>query len=442
MDSKIVSCSTTCARLLRIFTWISNLNINLLIFYKNDMLQKVNIDYLEPGMYVSRLDRPWIETPYMFQGFLVNNSGDIEEVKKHCKFVYVDAERGLAPKEVMAITPSTEIPEGAGAALPERKAVYLDTEELEVEITHARSCHSNLSIEINNLMDAVRTGKRIDLENTQETVDSMIESIVRNPDAFVWLTRLKEADAYTYSHAIDSSILSIAFGRHLGLSKQELQDMAIGGMLFDIGKMKISSKILGKKGRLTKDEFGEIKKHVEYSVEIMSSTKGVSDHVVEIARHHHERHDGSGYPRGLQGDQIPVFSRMLAIVDCYDAITSDRPYGNAISSHSAAKKLYEWRGIDFHEELVEQFIQCLGVYPTGSLVELSTGEVGIVMSQNRMRRLRPKVMLIMDSNKAYYGGFPTIDLKTELEDKNGDPLDIVGCPEPGTYGIDPKEFYL
>ncbi len=133
---------------------------------------------------------------------------------------------------------------------------------------------------------------------------------------------------------------------------------------------------------------------------------------------------------------------MVAIVDCYDAITSDRPYREAISSHSAIKKLYEWRGEDFQEELIEQFIQCLGVYPTGSLVELSTGEVGVVLSQNRLRRLRPKVMLILDANKSYYKFFPTVDLMTQSEDKDGKPLEIIECPDPSVYGIDPKAFYL
>ena len=406
------------------------------------MLVQVSTDHLGIGMYVSKLDRPWTETPYMFQGFFIKEKADIDEVKKYSKFVFVDDVKGAAPTVVMKSSPESEkLPEN-GPGLPERKAVYQDTSTIEEEMEVAKECHENLSLEINDMMDDIRNGRQINLEKAKVTIDGMVESILRNPDAFMWLTKLKEADAYSYSHAIDSSVLAISFGRHLGLSKPELQDLAMGGLMFDVGKMKIAPEILEKEDSLTDDEFEEIKKHVQYTVEIMEKTEGASQEAIEIARHHHERHDGSGYPLGLEGEQIPVFSRMVAIVDCFDAISSDRTYGKIVSPHSAIKKLYEWGGKDFQEELVEQFIQCLGVYPTGSLVELSTGEVGVVLSQNRMRRLRPKIMLILDPDKEYYSIFPTIDLMMQAEDDAGNAIEIVECPEPGAYGIDPKAFYL
>ncbi len=270
----------------------------------------------------------------------------------------------------------------------------------------------------------------------------MVESVARNPDAFIWLTQLKDTDIYTYHHSMDVSILAVVMGRHLGLSRLELQDLAIGTLLFDIGKLKLPPKLLNKPGRLTDEEFELIKKHVDYSVEIIERISGITPRALEIARYHHERHNGSGYPEGLQGTQIPVFARIASIVDCYSAITRNRSYSQAISSHEAIKQMYEWGDIDFQMELIEQFIQCLGIYPTGSLVELSTGEIGVILSQNRVRRLRPKVMLILDCNKIAYEHFPIIDLIKDTEDEDGNELDIVAAHEPGSFGIDPKTFYL
>ena len=410
------------------------------------MLLKVDTEHLGIGMYVSELDRPWTETPYLLQGFFIKEQADIDEIKKYSKFVFVDDVKGVEPTVVMNSSPKPKpkpkkLPKN-GEGLPERKAVYQDTTTAEEEMEHAKECHSMLSSELSAIMDAVLNGKQIKLEKAKEAVDGMVDSILRNPDAFVWLSKLKEEDSYSYSHAIDCSILVISFGRHLGLSKPELQELAMAGLMFDIGMMRVPSEIKSKEDDLTDDEFEEIKKHVEYSVDIMTETDGISRESIEIARHHHERHDGSGYPLGLEGDQIHVFSRMLAIVDCFDAISSDREYGRIVSPHAAIKKLYEWGGKEFQEELVEQFIQCLGVYPTGSLVELSTGEVGIVLSQNRLRRLRPRVMLILDPDKEYYEMFPTIDLMMQMEDDEGNAIEIVECPEPSEYNIDPKTFYI
>ncbi|NIO41094.1 MAG: HD-GYP domain-containing protein, partial [Burkholderiales bacterium] len=194
--------------------------------------------------------------------------------------------------------------------------------------------------------------------------------------------------------------------------------------------------------KLTLAEFKVVQKHVLHSVEIMSNTSGVSPAAIEIAHTHHERNNGSGYPRKLADKEIPVFGKLAAIIDCYDAMTSERVYRPAISSHKALRKLYARRDQEFQTVLVEQFIQCLGVYPVGSLVELSSGEVGVVLSQNRVRRLRPKIMVILDKNKKPTKSAPIIDLMVELTDSSGNPLDIKEVVEPAVYGIDPKEFFL
>ena len=231
----------------------------------------------------------------------------------------------------------------------------------------------------------------------------------------------------------------MTFGRHLGLPRESLLSLGTGALLFDIGNSKLPEGLLNKPGRLSPDEFQVMKQHVEFGTEIVRKIQGSGMEMIDMVRAHHERFDGSGYPLGTRGADIPLFGRIAGILDCYDAITSDRSYQRAISPHQALRVLYNARNAGFQEELVEQFIQCLGVYPTGSLVELVSGEVGIVIAQNRVRRLRPKIMLILDQNKVVLNNFETVDLDRETPGKD---LEIATVLDPGTYGINPKEYYL
>jgi HD-GYP domain-containing protein (c-di-GMP phosphodiesterase class II) len=270
----------------------------------------------------------------------------------------------------------------------------------------------------------------------------MMSSIIRNPDAFFWLTRLKDKDNYAYAHCIDACGLSVAFGRHLGLSLEAIEDLAVGTLMFDIGKLQLPEALLKKPGRLTDSEFSLIRRHVEFGTEMVSKMKGVNRNIVSIVLHHHERHDGKGYPRGVRGSRIPVNGRIAALVDCFDAITSDRPYSAAISAYDAVQMIYAWRDKDFQADIVEQFIQCIGLYPTGTLVELSNGEVGLVIAQNRVRRLRPKIMLVLDAGKVAYDINPTLDLIHDPRDDEGNPIEIRRPLSPGSYGIQASDFYL
>lgn len=406
--------------------------------------KKTEINNLRIGAYVSRLDRPWVDTPFMFQGFYIHDGEDIEALRKHCKYVYIDVNRPPLNSErlqTLSHRPKA-VKESQHSSMPEKKVHYVDSTSVEEELVFAKQSMHELTSVIDKIVEDVKTDKRIDLIPAKTTMKGMIASIARNPDAFMWLSRLQNRDEYTYHHAMDVTILALTMGRHLGLNTAELQELAIGALLFDIGKMKLPPKLLSKPGKLTDDEFALVKKHVDFGVEILNSIQGVSPHSVDIARYHHERHNGRGYPDGLEGTHIPVYARIVSIADCYSAITRHRSYSRAISSHEAIKLMYEWSGVDFQPEMIEQFIQCLGIYPTGSLVELNTGEVGAILSQNRVRRLRPKIMLILDANKVAYDHFPIIDLIKDETDKNGNLIEIVATHEPGSFGIDPQTFYL
>lgn len=322
---------------------------------------------------------------------------------------------------------------------PKRDNVYKDTAAVEEELALAKEIQKQVSETVTGMMQQVQVGKTLKLAIIHNVVSSMMESILRNPDAFTWLTQLKSKDEYTYIHAIDSCALAMTFGRHLGLPRENLFNLGLGALLFDVGKMKLPEGLLTKPGQLSTEEMQVMKKHVGYGVEIVSKMQGTGMEVIDMVGTHHERFDGSGYPMGARGTGIPMFGRIAGILDCYDAMTSDRSYRKAVSPHHALRVLYSGCNTAFQEELVEQFIQCLGVYPTGSLVEMVSGEVGIVISQNRVRRLRPKIMLILDHAKVALQSFETVDLD---RDSVGKKLEIARSLDPGSYGIDPKEYYL
>ncbi len=405
---------------------------------------KVRLQDLEIGMYVSRLDKPWLDTPYLIQGFLIKTREDIEQLQAHCEYVYVDVERSREPdKKVVSFNPQArtddEIKEQLIGFKPKK---YKDKTQMEDELVGARDCHRALSHTVGDVMQDMANNKNLDAVLLKKAINPMLDSIIRNPDAFAWLTRMKHKDNYTYNHAVSASVWAVAFGRHLGFPREKLQSLALGAMLFDIGKMKLPEKLINNPKRFNQFEFDLVKKHVDYSLEILRQTKDIGEDVLDMVAYHHERHNGSGYPNGLVADQIPILAKIAGIVDCYDAIISERPFATPISPHDAVKKLYDWRNIDFQAELVEQFIQVVGIYPVGTVVELSDGQVGVIVAQHRVWRLRPQVMLLLDVDKKPLDHFGVVNLFNETEDKDGNPWDIVKCVEPGLYGIDPEEFYL
>lgn len=404
------------------------------------MEKKIVTDEVKHGMYVCRLDRPWLETPFLLQGFYVMDDEDICSLKEYCDHVYIETDAPDLELEPTDFSDGKRTWRQTLSDLPKPTTQYKDKTTVGEEIAVVKDLQKEISSTVDEIMNNVRDDKKLDVERTKYVVSNMTESILRNPNAFMWMRTLKDKDSYTYSHCVDSSALAIAFGRYIGLPRAELVDLGTGALLSDIGKVQLPRELLNKPGKLTEKEFEIVKKHVDYSVLIMEKSEGFSKTAIATAATHHERIDGSGYPRGLKGHEIPVLGRMAAIVDCYDAITSDRPYQRALSAYEAIRRLYDWRGSAFQGELVEQFIRTLGTYPTGSIVELSTGQVGIVVSQNPLRRLRPRIMLVLDADKNIYDFAPIVDLLNETQDSKGNPLEIVKTLEPGAYGIEPRDF--
>ncbi len=408
------------------------------------MEKKLTTSELRIGMYVSRVDRPWIETPFLFQGFLIRNDHDIDNLRRYCKYVYVDESKADQGKHEPLLTfGSIPLSEELRAipGMPSQCIAYEDSAAVEEELPRARQTKQTLGKVLEMLVQDIRVDRKIDTASMKPAVDEMVQSVIRNPDALLWLTKLRSVDTYAYDHAIDTSVLAVMFGRHLGLARDQLQDLGLTGLLFDIGKLKLPPNLLSKPGKLTDDEFALVRKHVDYGIEILSQSSGISPRVIDGVRHHHERHDGSGYPQGLKGSEIPISARIVAIVDCFDAITSTRPFREPISAHHAIRQMYDWRDKEFQAQLYEQFIQCLGVYPTGTIVELSSGEIAIVVAQNRTRRLRPRVMLVLDEQKVALERNSILDLSDDLPGPGQRALEIVNSHDSGAFGIDPRRYF-
>ena len=407
--------------------------------------QKVSIGDVTVGMYVSRLDRPWLETRFLFQGFRITTVADIEELARHCEYVYIDVEKGLAATRTLDRVISEREKDKYSHVFRSLPAtpVYPVVTSVEEEVGASRESRSRLVSVVTNILDELRAGRSIKLMAIRQSVSGMIASIIRNPDAFFLLSRLKDKDNYAYAHCVDACGLAVAFGRHLGFSKPELENLAVGVLLCDIGKLQLPENLLKKPGRLTDREYALVRRHVEFGAQMVCEMKDSNAEVVSIVMHHHERHNGKGYPNQVPGHLIPVKGRIAALVDCYDAIISERAYSHAVSAYEAVNMIYEWRDKDFQSDMVEQFIQCIGLFPTGTLVELTTGEVGIVISQNRVRRLRPRVMMVLDKDKIAYDFNPVIDLIEESDEKEGDEkIEILRPLATGSYGIDIGDYYL
>lgn len=381
-------------------------------------------------MYVSELDRPWLETPFLFQGFYVRSDEDVAEVRSHCREVVVDTQHeDDRPRPLELRRP----------ARPPAEAMR----ELKDEIKQASGIHVSVAATIEDVMGELKSAGKLNVQKLESAVLPMVDSVLRNPAAMSCLMRIRRKGGYLYSHSLASSVWATALGREIGLEREALRVVALGAMLLDVGKTRIAQAILDKPGRLDADERALMRRHVEFSLEIVREAGDVDSRVLDMVANHHERHNGGGYPRGLKGDEIPVYGRIAGLVDTYDAMITSRPYASTQSSYGALRQLRSLAGAEFQPELVDQFTQAIGMFPTGTLVLLNTGEVAVVTAQSRVRRLRPEVMIILDAAKQPLDDYRVVDLNqvaATADDQAS--LWIEQGLEPGAYGVDPAEYYL
>ncbi len=374
-------------------------------------------------MYIVELDRPWTDTPFMFQGFVLATEQQLDALRKYCKTVFIDTERGTPPAA------------GSRVAYPERTTV-------EQEFRPARTAHKVSRVVVQDLLRSVRIGRSLATDQVMAAVSAMTESVLRNPDALLLFSQLRAKGEYSEAHALDASIYMITFGRFLQLERPQIEFLGYLGLLQDVGKVRLSSELLEKSGRLSLEEYEQAKLHVRYSEEILRATPGLPAGLAQAASLHHERLDGSGYPRGLRGSEIGMYGQIAAIVDTFDAMTVKRPYADAVSPSKAISELYRWRGVYFAANLVEQFIRCLGIFPVGSLVELNTGEVGVVIAQNPAKRLLPRVMVIRDAQRKPMIPQKLLDLSRSPMAAKDEPYRIRSTVEAGAVEFDAEELFM
>lgn len=421
---------------------------------------KLDVNELTIGMFISGLDRPWSQTPFPLQGFYIRDLEEIKQLKTHCKHVYIDIVKGRSPVAADLKTLSaggaakdlTRNPRQTSvkinvAPLKIRRDVYENSQPLKKEIKHAQQLHQRVYRAIGEVMDQVDGGGHVPLSETRKLASDMVDSILRNPDAFSWLSRVRDMDEYTYSHAVRSAVWAILFGRHAGLPKKDLDTLAMGVLLKDVGKAKLDKSVLQKKQRSANEEL-EFEKFVELGVQILRETPGIEPRVISVVKTHRERLNGSGFPQHLRGDKIPLLGKVAGIVTFYDETTNPRGEKFPVAPSKAVAKLYELRNTEFQEELVVEFIRAIGLYPTGTLVELNTGEVGVVVEQNFERRLKPKVMIMLDAVKNPLRKSQLIDLAEDERRKKGilekgkknpaevEMIEISRDLEPGSYKLD------
>lgn len=350
---------------------------------------KMPVSGLKVGMYVCELDRPWLETPFILQGFHIRTLADIDEIAQHCQSVFVEISEDVwSPPEERLVANTLA-----------RTTIHTTSPLRKEDIRAARSTLDNARALTRSFMDDVRLGRGIDIKEVKATVSECVRSVLRNPDAVMWMSKLRDKDSYTSEHSLNVGLLAITFGRHLGANEEDLNKLGIAGMLHDIGKMQTPLNILMKEERLSAEEFSVMQQHAQSGRDILLAHRNVYHGAVDVAYSHHENLDGSGYPRKIKASGITDFTRIIALCDVYDAITSDRVYKRGASSLNALKIISDQTGKKFDTKLAQEFIECIGLYPPGSVVELHTGEVGIVIGTNHRHRHLPKVMLVRDADK-------------------------------------------
>jgi putative nucleotidyltransferase with HDIG domain len=401
------------------------------------MIKKVPTTELKLGMFIHDLNCGWMEHSFLRASFMLRKDSDLQKLQESpIGEVYIDTVKGLdcswAPtREEVRAELTARMLEGPAPAPP---PAGVHTTHLE-ELGFARKILDEANQVIHSVLDDVRLGRQIQVERMRPAVKQITASILRNQGTLVSLCRLREGDTYTFQHSVSVATLLVAFGRAVGLGSEAIHEAGMGGMLHDLGKMRVPDHILNKPGKFTDEEFAIMKEHVVLGLEVLTGTPGISRAVMQVAGEHHERFEGSGYPYRLKGLEISQLGRMAAIVDVYDALTSNRIYHKGMEPPEALTKLFEWSDHHFDPVLVQHFIQAIGIYPVGSLVRLESRRLAVVTEQGAKGLLHPKVRVMYDLARRRPLKPHDLDLG-----EGGD--GIAASVNPGDWQLDPFDYLL
>lgn len=341
-------------------------------------------------MDVTKLDRDWLGTPFLLQGFTVQTLDEIDQLAEYCEHVWV-THRVASISDTRSTTSKSR---------KKRRVAKIQNIASADQIAERQSIRSTSHVATMEIMEEIRLGKSLNSVHAKQTVKTCVDNIVTDPDTMMLLTMLRDKDNYTTEHSLNVCVLAIAFGRILGFNEAELNQIGICALLHDVGKMKIPPEILNKPGKLESKEWDVMQAHTTYGRDIITNANGIYSGAVDVAYSHHEKLDGTGYPRKIKSKNISYYSKIISVCDAYDAMTATRCYKAAFASTQSLKLLYENQETQFDSKLVGAFMEMIGLYPPGSIVELKNGCVGIVVSRNLKYQHLPRVLLVRDETKA------------------------------------------
>ena len=399
------------------------------------MIKRIRSDQLRPGMYIQDLNCGWMEHPFAFNAFRVDDDKKIQQIiATGIRELYIDSSRGLDVENAQTHDEFHAELNQKIHALAENHEVKPHVVPLSEEVKVAQHVHHDAHKVVHHLMSDIRMGRQIEMADTSPVVESITDSILRNKDAFLSLARIKRKDEYTFQHSVSVCALLVAFTRSLDYERAVILEAGTGGLLHDIGEMKVPDSILNKPAPLTDEEFVVMRSHAEIGRELLEHTPGVPETAIIITGQHHERFDGTGYPGRLKEKQISPLGQMASIVDVYDALTSNRIYHKGMEPTAALKKLFEWSKFHFNAELVERFICLIGIYPVGTLVKLESEMLAVVISPGQGSLLRPLVRVVFDIQRGQPLMTPyDIDLEAKTDS-------IVQYESPLQWGIDQYKY--
>lgn len=403
------------------------------------MLKKIDAAQLKLGMYIHDLSCDWMTHPFVRSRFLITRDEEIRKiVQAGIHAVVIDNAKGRDVRDALTLAEAEAATERellalVGAPLPAPAPLSLGA-----EMARAEQIRTQAGALVRGVMVDARLGRAVELDRVAPVVQGVLDSIARNAGALVGLQRIKANEDYLCLHSVSVCSLLVAFCRARGLAPELIQQAALGALLHDIGKALVPDKLLNKPGALTEAEFELVRRHPGDGHAILLKSANIGPIPLDIARHHHERRDGSGYPDKLAGDQISELAQMTAIVDVYTAITADRAYHKGLPAAAALRQIYEWSKFHFNPQYAREFMRCIGIYPVGTLVMLESRRLGVVIEPHPTNLLAPKVNVFFDSRRQVYIRPETLDLSRGLGFGGGDK--IVGHELPARWNVDPMRF--
>ncbi|MBY0498392.1 MAG: HD-GYP domain-containing protein [Nitrosomonas sp.] len=390
------------------------------------MIKKVQANEVRLGMYIHEIRGNWMEHPFWRKSFKLAQQKDLDKlVSSNLEAIWIDTNKGL---DVVKANP-VKILDGVDSDKPQSIKKPVARVGVEEELHVAKKIQNKAKEAVAAMFADVRMGKALEIEEAELLVNEINQSMERNPNALLTLIRLKNVNEYTYMHSVAVCVLMVALGRHLGLSEVQIKQAGTAGLLHDIGKMVIPNEVLNKPGKLTDEEFTIMKSHPVRGWEILKSCYQVHESALDVCLHHHERVDGKGYPEKLSGDALTLFARMGAVCDVYDAISSDRCYKAAWSPAESIRKMASWKDGHFDESIFQAFVKTVGIYPSGTLLKLQSGRLGVVMEQSTKKLTTPIVKIFFSTRANAHIPAEIIDISKGMDS-------IESIEDPAKWGFD------